>query len=97
MAFIKSEAAADVDIMVFPEVALNGQSTAQFVPDPSDQVVPCLDASYGNNPIQAISCAARNRTMYVVINMTSKRLSQGDVLLYNTNVVFDRAGKVISM
>lgn len=99
MAFIQSEEAADVDIMVFPESALNGQATAQFVPEPADQVVPCLEASYERNPIQAISCAARIRRMYVVINLTMKRLSvsNGTVVLYNTNVVFDRTGKVISM
>lgn len=95
--FIQSEAAANVDIIVFPEATLNDQSTAQFVPEASDHVVPCLNASYVHNPIQAISCAARNRTMYVVINLTMKRVSLGEVLLYNTNVVFDRTGKVISL
>lgn len=96
--FIKSEASADADIIVFPESSLNGQSTAQFVPDAADQIIPCLDASYVGNPIQDISCAARNRTMYVVINLTMKRLmSRGEVYLYNSNVVFDRSGKVISV
>lgn len=97
VAFINSKAAAEVDIMVFPETSLNGPTTPQFVPDVSDQVVPCLNSSYANNPIQAISCAARNRTMYVLINLTMKTPSGDHLLLYNTNVVFDRTGKVISM
>lgn len=97
VAFIQSEAAADVDIMVFPESSLNNPASPQFVPDVSDEVIPCLDSFYENNPIQAISCAARNRKMYVLINLTMKTPSQGDVLLYNTNVVFDRTGKIISM
>lgn len=99
VAFIHNEAAAEADIMVFPESSLNDASTAQFVPDASDHVVPCLEPAYDSNPIQTISCAARNRTIYVLINLTMKQMSDGgeEVLLYNTNVVFDRKGAVISV
>lgn len=95
--FIHNASAADADIIVFPESALTTVATPQYVPDASAQVVPCLDSSYADNPIQAISCAARNRTMYVIINLTMKQLNEGEELLYNTNVVFDRTGKVISV
>lgn len=69
VAFINHERAVQVDIMVFPESTLNDRFTAQFVPDVADQIVPCTNATFDNNPIQAISCAARNSSIYVVINL----------------------------
>lgn len=96
VAFINHELAAQVDIMVFPESTLNDRFTAQFVPDVADQIVPCTNPNFNKNPIQAISCAARNSSIYVVINLTMKR-NYPELRLHNTNVVFDRTGKVISL
>lgn len=60
--------------------------------------------------LQSISCAAKNSRRYVIINITTKRnctaekietndprdCSPTNVNLYNTNVVFDRTGTIIS-
>lgn len=94
--FINHEQAVDVDIMVFPESCLNDRFTAQIIPDVDEEVVPCTNSAYDNTPVQAISCAARNRSTYVVINLTMQR-HVPELILHNTNVVFDRTGKVVSM
>lgn len=110
--FINDASAQDADIIVFPESTLNNRSTAQYVPYPEEQVIPCANNTYDNNPIQVISCAAQNGSTYVIINLTMKRVCSkeragdkedtracptDDLNLYNTNVVFDRTGKVISL
>lgn len=111
VSFIGHTDAIEADIIVFPESTLTNTSLAQFIPDPNDHVVPCNNATYGNNPIQAISCAARDHRKYVVVNMVMKRIcseeqaltpdhrpcSPDNINLYNTNVVFDRSGAIISM
>lgn len=111
MQYIGHAEATEADIIVFPESTLTSSSMPQFIPDPIDRVVACDNATYANNPIQAISCAARQYRKYVVINLTMKRVCSeeqavtpdertcgpDDLNRYNTNVVFDRTGAIISM
>nr|XP_017016234.2 vanin-like protein 1 [Drosophila takahashii] len=100
--------AGDIDIIVFPEHIINSRETATFVPQESQNVTPCYQADYELFLIE-LSCAARSRSLYVVINVVEKELcgsglgsdalnpcpSTG-VRYFNTNVVFDRRGRVIS-
>lgn len=106
---IASKGADNLDIMVFPEGTLNNNEHTTFVPDPSKElVVPC-DSAEGlyHNLLMKISCAARTYAKYVVINLTEKELcssvpedtrpcASSGLNIYNTNVVFDRSGAVIS-
>lgn len=99
----------NVDIIVFPEATLTADEQAQDVPDAIDRIVPCNNASYPNTgPVARISCAARAANLYAVINLTMRRKCDAKVngapcsnqtvnSLYNTNVVFDRNGTVISV
>ncbi|KAH8235433.1 hypothetical protein KR032_000197, partial [Drosophila birchii] len=98
----------DLDILVFPEHIINSRSTATFVPHESQNVTPCFQADYEIFLIEA-SCSARARSMYVVLNLVEKELCangagsdtygpcpEAGVRHFNTNVVFDRTGKVVS-
>ncbi|XP_017120507.1 vanin-like protein 1 [Drosophila elegans] len=100
--------AGDVDIIVFPEHILNDRSTATFVPHESENVTPCYQTDYELFLIE-LSCSARSNAVYVVINLVEKELCANGagsdtfnpcpasgVLYFNTNVVFDRRGRVIS-
>ncbi|KAH8361271.1 hypothetical protein KR200_012112, partial [Drosophila serrata] len=98
----------DLDILVFPEHIINSRSSATFVPHESQKVTPCYEADYEIFLIEA-SCSARSRNMYVVLNLVEKELCangagsetlgpcpETGVQYFNTNVVFDRTGMVIS-
>ncbi|KAH8265741.1 hypothetical protein KR026_008743, partial [Drosophila bipectinata] len=105
---IASEEAKDLDIIVFPEHVTNYKETASFVPHGSQNVTPCYQTDYDLLLIE-ISCAARAQGIYVVINLIEKEIcangsgsdtfdpcpAQG-IRYFNTNVVFDRSGRVIS-
>lgn len=110
--YIKHADAAAADIIVFPEMTLTDRVQAQLIPDASTKTVPCEMAEYSENPIQELSCAARDAAKYVVINIVMKRnctaekeenvedtreCPESNINLYNTNVVFDRSGAVISV
>ncbi|XP_017064082.1 vanin-like protein 1 [Drosophila eugracilis] len=100
--------AGDVDIIVFPEHVLNSRATASFVPHESQNITPCYQTDYELFLIE-LSCSARSSAVYVVINLVEKELCANGagsdtlnpcpltgVRYFNTNVVFDRKGKVIS-
>lgn len=99
-----------LDILVFPESTLNNHDTAEFIPEPEEKIIACDTNAY-ENVIKNISCAARATKKYVVINLTEKSIcpdkqqiefndsrpcSDDKINKYNTNVVFDRDGRVIS-
>lgn len=97
----------DVDVLVFPESSLNNFETAVYVPDPKLAVSPCesKDNTY-DIILKNVSCAARKTKKYVLINLTEKsdctidennNCPEDKIIYYNTNVVFDRTGAVISM
>uniref|UniRef100_A0A336M7R1 CSON013248 protein n=1 Tax=Culicoides sonorensis TaxID=179676 RepID=A0A336M7R1_CULSO len=99
----------DVDILVFPESSLNNIQTAAYVPDPKNAVIPCdlkgKEDIY-DVMLKNVSCAAQKTKKYVLINLTEKsdciessetsNCPEDKIKRYNTNVVFDRNGAVIS-
>lgn len=117
---MSSSEAADVDIIVFPELCLNDRQTAVIVPNENEDIDLCTNMAYDEN-LRKIACAAKSLKKYVVINVVMKRnctevhemehehnghdhgelddehMCEDEWLLYNTNVVFDRNGTVISM
>lgn len=109
--YIINPLTAEADIIIFPEGTLNNHHLPQWVPAVNDRIIPCENATYIDNPIQRISCAAKDAKKYVVINLITKRncteeklviethhpCPSNDLILYNTNVVFDRTGCIISM
>ncbi|KAL5275608.1 BTD family protein [Megaselia abdita] len=88
------------DIIVFPEHILFKEVTT-YIPDPKENIVPCeqLDFDY---VLTELSCLARMSGKYIVININEKALCSKEdkcpqgTLNYNTNVVFDRSGAVVS-
>ncbi|EDW52974.1 vanin-like protein 1 [Drosophila sechellia] len=107
---INSENANATDIIVFPESTLNSAGSTTFVPNPEDQINPCLsdpNATYYEEFLVTLSCAARNASKYIVINLTEKQkcedvpedtrpCASNGLNVFNTNVVFDRQGVVVS-
>lgn len=103
---ITSEEAIDVDILVFPELTLNRKVTAVIVPQENDfDINLCTNPTY-NVHLRNIACAAKSSRKYVVINLTTKwncteRAEEHQCTdeweLYNTNIVLNRDGVVISI
>lgn len=107
---IYSENASSTDIIVFPEATLNSIDTASFVPAPEKNISPCLtdpESKLYAEYLVKLSCAARNVSKYVVINLSERQLcsdtpedtrpcASNGYNVFNTNVVFDRNGTVIS-
>lgn len=104
---IKNHKEDEPDIIVFPEYALGGIGP-QNVPDPLDKTVLCQNETYAD-PLNAISCAAKESSTYVVLNVLttqscSKEKNNNEteesttaLCKYNSNVVFNRDGALISM
>ncbi|XP_015597848.1 vanin-like protein 1 [Cephus cinctus] len=100
------------DIIVFPEDGLTGLNLPNrkeldpwmtIIPDAVDNYTPCTGSTLSvSDALKLISCAARDNQIYVVINIAEKLPCEKDgcpsdkFLYYNTNVVFDRNGKVIA-
>ncbi|KAF2904027.1 hypothetical protein ILUMI_02124, partial [Ignelater luminosus] len=78
----------------------NLEEYSTFVPDPELELVPCEDRKMENFSVQLIniSCAARIHSLYTVVNLLEKAENNetGNMEFFNTNVVFDRLGKVIA-
>ncbi|XP_011865173.1 PREDICTED: vanin-like protein 1 isoform X2 [Vollenhovia emeryi] len=74
------------------------------IPSPSDNYIPCSgDTIQVSDTLRKISCAARDYEIYVVINIAEKAPCANvscprDKMFYyyNSNVVFDRTGKIIA-
>lgn len=109
---LEQPAAKNLDIILFPETALNSIDTAIYVPEGQDQINPCDSNNYTSKEIlKELSCAAKNGNKYVVINLTEKtdcpdkemetnkderECRENKLSYYNTNVIFDRKGTVIA-
>ncbi|KAH8415330.1 hypothetical protein KR222_004579, partial [Zaprionus bogoriensis] len=107
---ISSANVSEADIIVFPEMTLASLGAESFAPAPELELVPCLsdpNAQYYGQYVVAISCAARNVSKYVVINFSERQLcddtpedsrpcAANGYNVFNTNLVFDRRGAVIS-
>ncbi|KAK1136449.1 hypothetical protein K0M31_001000 [Melipona bicolor] len=75
------------------------------IPSPLDEYVPCTGTEINiSETLKRLSCAARRNRIYVVVNIAEKELiikdtdcsKNGTWHYYNSNVVFDRTGKVIA-
>ncbi|XP_005179991.2 vanin-like protein 1 [Musca domestica] len=106
---LAQQEAENLDIVIFPESTLNSNDQSTFVPDPTKLLVaPCDDVeNVYHDFLKQLSCAARKYARYLVINLTEKELcssvpddprpcASSGLNIYNTNVVFDRLGQVIS-
>lgn len=101
-AIIAANETNDLDILVFPEYVLNNKDMLTYVPDPKDNIVPCEIPNY-DWFLTELSCAIRSRKLYVVINVLEKfpcnlteHCDADGLKKFNTNIVFDREGRVIS-
>lgn len=102
---INSAEADPLDIIVFPEYGLSQVKTASFVPNPLDLIAPCNNLEY-DPVVRDLSCVARVRQKYLVVNLVEKAFCPEDVdsrpcapnglYHFNANVVFDRHGRVIA-
>ncbi|XP_015600121.1 vanin-like protein 1 [Cephus cinctus] len=114
--FVKKASSYSADIIVFPEGTLtaglqesstnrtNYTSYSSFIPNESEGVIPCGNAS--STVIEALkimSCAARNYSMYILVNVNEKEnctnatsCPSDGYYFYSTNVVFNRSGSIIS-
>ncbi|KYM88556.1 Vanin-like protein 1 [Atta colombica] len=109
--FIKVANLYAVDIIVFPEAGLTTVNFPEreklkdwttIVPNASSNYIPCCQDTFKvSDALRKISCAARNNKIYVVINIAEKEpcselCPKDKMFYYNTNVVFDRTGKIIA-
>ncbi|CAH1390594.1 unnamed protein product [Nezara viridula] len=91
------KAAETADIVVFPEYALTYEDETLFVEIPFGSNEPAPADNPRLHPVvRMVSKAARDNQIYVSICLLEKDLSSGEELKYNTNVVFDRNGIVVS-
>ncbi|XP_014238419.1 vanin-like protein 3 [Trichogramma pretiosum] len=80
------------------------RNTASYIPHPNETVVLCDTDSKYSSYLQSISCAAREYGLYVVINLQERvdcassedHCPADGFLLYNSNCVFDRKGRVVA-
>ncbi|XP_077262466.1 vanin-like protein 1 isoform X1 [Temnothorax americanus] len=74
------------------------------IPSASHNYIPCSqDTIKVSETLRKISCAARDNEIYVVINIAEKApctdvlsCPRDKIFYYNSNVVFDRTGKIIA-
>lgn len=101
-----------LDIVLFPEASLvaaakDNLKTFTFVPDITENVIPCESRDNYAGYFKELSCAAKTYKTYVAVNLIEiqtqeeqcylKETNKTDnYKLYNTNVVFDRNGKVVA-
>ncbi|XP_052131890.1 vanin-like protein 1 isoform X2 [Frankliniella occidentalis] len=104
------QAAQSADIIVFPEDGLQGFDNEVLplsVPAPGEGGAPCDDdaaEAAAGQPLRELSCLARTHGVYLVVNLVDEQpCAAGDAKCpargsyhYNTNVVFDRSGKIVA-
>lgn len=112
LGILSMESVKNLDIIVFPESTLNNIDVPTFVPNPNTRLTSLcsetdnVSSLYEDFLIQ-LSCAAQKLGVYVVINLTEKELcsavpednrpcSAAGYNIFNTNVVFDRQGVIVS-
>ncbi|KAH8273046.1 hypothetical protein KR018_002259 [Drosophila ironensis] len=90
------------DILVFPEATLN--SVLQLTAVPESTTRSLCDQSAEDDPgiaefLRTLACAAREHHTYLVVNVKERALDPESLrgyAIYNTNVVFDRSGRIVS-
>lgn len=90
---INSNEIKNVDILVFPESILNNP-TAPIPLSKSVEGYSLCDLPNVHWVLRDISCAARQSSTYVVINLMLTNDNTGNV--YNTALVFDRLGTIVA-
>ncbi|XP_029156556.1 vanin-like protein 1 [Nylanderia fulva] len=109
---IKTAKRRDADIIVFPEDGLTTTNLPEreemenwttIIPAASENYTPCINSTFEvSDTLRKISCAARGNEIYVVINIAEKLpctenvCPKDKIFYYNSNVVFDRTGKIIA-
>lgn len=103
--FMAKAAEQDVDIIVFPELGLEGDVALPVpMPTPAENVIPC-SAAAAPQALKELSCLAAKHKMYLVVNLANKQPCANakdapcpakGFFSYNTNVVFDRRGQVVA-
>lgn len=105
---IKEAADNNADIVIFPELTLTNSSTSVTIPIHSilkEYPVPALYSEMYDHQLVAMSAAARQNAIYLVINVQEslncsrsqlgEECPENKQYYFNTNVVFDRTGAVI--
>ncbi|XP_031777023.1 vanin-like protein 2 [Nasonia vitripennis] len=78
---------------------------ASYIPEPEENVVLCHSSDRYSKSLKSVSCTAKEQRIYVVVNHhervdcdpdSADCASDDAFLLYNTNVVFDREGRLIA-
>ncbi|XP_037292535.1 vanin-like protein 2 isoform X2 [Manduca sexta] len=105
---ITEAAKQGADIIAFPELTLTNSTTSFPVPIKGllrEYPIPALHPELYDNLLVAISKAARDNQIYVLVNIrelmdcthndTGELCPEAKKYTFNTNVVFDRTGKVI--
>ncbi|XP_043265501.1 vanin-like protein 1 [Colletes gigas] len=106
--YIEKAKQQNADIVVFPEDGLTStrmptvsqmDAWSTIVPAVEDEYVPCTGNLMGvSETLKNISCAAKHNSIYVLINIAEKERcnSTDETIYHNTNVAFDRTGKIIA-
>ncbi|KAH8265862.1 hypothetical protein KR038_006338, partial [Drosophila bunnanda] len=99
-----ASASGMADIIVFPEATLNSVLQLTAVPESTEHSL--CEKQPGEDEyiapfLRRLACAAREANLYLVVNVKERAAEVGEpsgrgYLMYNTNVVFDRSGAVVS-
>lgn len=107
---IREAADQSVDILIFPEYTLNNVAFPVDVPDPLDEINPCLSSNSFDRLLVDLSCLAKEHKLYLAINLNEReecteesQLTRNDTRTcsslgftrFNTNVIFDRNGSIV--
>ena len=93
--------AGQAEIIVFPEFGLNPidnqnrkqlSVVAEAIPEVG--TVPCFSSA--GEIVKRMSCAAKEQKISVLVNMVDRVTNGGSEYLYNTNVIFDENGVLVS-
>ncbi|XP_023037161.1 vanin-like protein 3 [Drosophila willistoni] len=107
LALIK-EANGTTDIIVFPEATLNTQLQLTAVPEANPNRSICDDDGVEDDKVapflRELACAAQEAHTYLVVNVKEREYCHNESLscpsrgynIYNSNVVFDRRGAIVS-
>ncbi|XP_017879699.1 vanin-like protein 1 [Ceratina calcarata] len=101
--YIEEASQHGADIIVFPANGLTSTSLpgrkqmdswTTVIPPAQDEYVPCTmsDVKGVSETLTRLSCAARKNRIYVVVNIAEKN----GIYYHNTNVAFDRTGKIVA-
>ncbi|XP_078047835.1 vanin-like protein 1 [Augochlora pura] len=104
--FIQEAKKQNADIIVFPEDGLTsyimpGKSKMDpwttAIPSPEDNFVPCTqNRTDVSETLKVLSCAARDNSIYLVVNIAEKEVLKNGTVYHNTNMAFDRQGKIVA-